>query len=151
MDPILTQPTDLPEPAPLPPVSQPPSKQIRKLQLILILVAFFAILLVVPFLFPITHLLNDSKTIPSPTTEIKPSATVAVTQTPTPTCIPRPSCLDATPRCMIAQTSDMCPAPTKKPVVPQEGNPMCTLDAKLCPDGSYVSRSGPNCEFSTCP
>src|SRR3989344_1332929 len=27
----------------------------------------------------------------------------------------------------------------------------CTQDAKLCPDGSYVSRSGPNCEFSLCP
>jgi len=23
----------------------------------------------------------------------------------------------------------------------------CTMDAKLCPDGSYVGRSGPNCEF----
>lgn len=27
----------------------------------------------------------------------------------------------------------------------------CTMDAKLCPDGSYVSRSGPNCEFAQCP
>ncbi len=27
----------------------------------------------------------------------------------------------------------------------------CTQDAKLCPDGSYVGRSGPNCEFSPCP
>ena len=30
-------------------------------------------------------------------------------QKPTPTCRPRPACLDATPRCMIAETSDMCP------------------------------------------
>lgn len=29
--------------------------------------------------------------------------------TPRPTCKPRPACLDATPRCMIAETSDMCP------------------------------------------
>lgn len=27
----------------------------------------------------------------------------------------------------------------------------CTMDAKLCPDGSYVSRQGPNCEFAPCP
>lgn len=27
----------------------------------------------------------------------------------------------------------------------------CTQDAKLCPDGSYVGRSGPNCEFTACP
>jgi len=28
---------------------------------------------------------------------------------PTPTCKPRPACLDATPRCLIPETSDMCP------------------------------------------
>jgi hypothetical protein len=28
---------------------------------------------------------------------------------------------------------------------------VCTLEAKLCPDGSYVGRSGPKCEFSPCP
>ncbi len=27
----------------------------------------------------------------------------------------------------------------------------CTMEAKLCPDGSYVGRTGPNCEFSACP
>lgn len=27
----------------------------------------------------------------------------------------------------------------------------CTQEAKLCPDGSYVSREGPNCDFSPCP
>jgi hypothetical protein len=27
----------------------------------------------------------------------------------------------------------------------------CTLDAKICPDGSSVGRSGPNCEFAPCP
>jgi len=27
----------------------------------------------------------------------------------------------------------------------------CTADAKLCPDGSYVGRTGPNCEFAICP
>jgi hypothetical protein len=27
----------------------------------------------------------------------------------------------------------------------------CTLDAKQCPDGSYVGRTGPKCEFQACP
>ena len=33
---------------------------------------------------------------------------------------------------------------TKSPV-------FCTQDAKQCPDGSYVSRQGPKCEFAPCP
>ncbi len=28
---------------------------------------------------------------------------------------------------------------------------MCTMDAKMCSDGSYVSRSGPQCAFAACP
>jgi len=28
---------------------------------------------------------------------------------------------------------------------------MCTMDAKICPDGSHVARQGPNCEFAPCP
>ena len=27
----------------------------------------------------------------------------------------------------------------------------CTKEAKLCPDGSYVGRTGPGCEFAECP
>lgn len=27
----------------------------------------------------------------------------------------------------------------------------CTMDAKQCPDGSYVGRQGPKCEFAKCP
>lgn len=27
----------------------------------------------------------------------------------------------------------------------------CTTEAKICPDGSAVGRSGPNCEFAACP
>lgn len=34
------------------------------------------------------------------------------------------------------------PAPTPK---------ACTQEAKLCPDGSYVGRTGSNCEFAACP
>ena len=35
------------------------------------------------------------------------------------------------------------PAPFPQPVA-------CTMDARQCPDGSYVGRTGPNCEF-VCP
>ena len=31
------------------------------------------------------------------------------------------------------------------------GQTACTLEAKLCPDGSYVGRTGPRGEFSSCP
>jgi Immunoglobulin-like domain of bacterial spore germination len=34
------------------------------------------------------------------------------------------------------------------PVVPEPV--ACTMDAMMCPDGSYVGRTGPNCEF-VCP
>ncbi len=27
----------------------------------------------------------------------------------------------------------------------------CTMEAKMCPDGSYVGRIGPDCEFAACP
>jgi hypothetical protein len=36
------------------------------------------------------------------------------------------------------------------PSEPPPGN-ACTMDAKVCPDGSAVGRSGPNCEFAPCP
>ncbi len=68
---------------------------------------------------------------------------------PTPTCRPRPACLDATPRCLLPETSDMC-RPSITP--PSGGGIVCTQDAKLCPDGkTYVGRQGPKCEFAACP
>lgn len=27
----------------------------------------------------------------------------------------------------------------------------CTMEAKICPDGTAVGREGPNCEFAACP
>jgi hypothetical protein len=27
----------------------------------------------------------------------------------------------------------------------------CTMEAMMCPDGSYVGRQGPSCEFAPCP
>ncbi|TNE27547.1 MAG: hypothetical protein EP349_09065 [Alphaproteobacteria bacterium] len=37
------------------------------------------------------------------------------------------------------------------PQTAQAESVMCTMDAKLCPDGSSVGRTGPNCEFAPCP
>lgn len=41
---------------------------------------------------------------------------------------------------------------------PKKGTPVetpeqvfCTQDAMMCPDGSYVGRVGPKCEFKACP
>lgn len=36
------------------------------------------------------------------------------------------------------------------PIVPDNQGTLCTMDAMLCPDGSYVGRTGPQCEF-VCP
>lgn len=40
------------------------------------------------------------------------------------------------------------PRPTE--IIDKEGV-ACTMEAKLCPDGSYVGRTLPNCEFAPCP
>lgn len=34
---------------------------------------------------------------------------------------------------------------------PETNQVACTMEAKICPDGSSVSRGGPNCEFAACP
>jgi hypothetical protein len=33
----------------------------------------------------------------------------------------------------------------------ESGGARCTMEAKQCPDGSYVGRTGPQCEFADCP
>ncbi len=45
-------------------------------------------------------------------------------------------------RVLQRQIADLTASPT--PVA-------CTMEAKQCPDGSYVGRSGPRCEFAACP
>lgn len=44
---------------------------------------------------------------------------------------------------------------TLKPITPtptiSQSQKACTMEAKTCPDGSSVGRSGPNCEFAACP
>ena len=39
----------------------------------------------------------------------------------------------------------------KTAVTPSPQPVACTQEAKQCADGSYVGRTGPNCEFSACP
>lgn len=40
---------------------------------------------------------------------------------------------------------------TPSPTTINPNQIVCTQDAKQCPDGSYVGRTGPNCEFAPCP
>jgi len=64
------------------------------------------------------------------------------------------------PSSVLEDVSNASNTPTTtQPVTPQNPNPAitptpglvaCTMDAMMCPDGSYVGRSGPNCEF-VCP
>ncbi len=34
---------------------------------------------------------------------------------------------------------------------PKEEPVFCTMDAKMCPDGSFVGRIPPDCRFAPCP
>lgn len=43
------------------------------------------------------------------------------------------------------------PAALITPTITQIAQKTCSLEAKVCPDGSSVGRSGPNCEFAPCP
>ncbi len=43
-------------------------------------------------------------------------------------------------------------SPSKKKILEPKPTPIvCTQEAKICPDGSAVGRSGPQCEFALCP
>lgn len=43
---------------------------------------------------------------------------------------------------------DVIPSPNE---LPDGGTKMCAMDAKQCPDGSYVGRVAPSCAFAACP
>ena len=45
----------------------------------------------------------------------------------------------------VGSAEEQIPEPAPDPGV------ACTMEAKLCPDGSAVGREGPNCEFAKCP
>lgn len=83
----------------------------------------------------------------SQTATCKVIVTAATETTPTPyhSCIPRPACLDTTPPCLLAEPADgWCQEPTPTSTA-------CTLEAKVCPDGSSVGRVPPSCDFAPCP
>jgi hypothetical protein len=44
-----------------------------------------------------------------------------------------------------------CSKPTIQPVPKPPQAQACTEEAKICPDGSAVGRTSPNCEFAPCP
>jgi len=48
----------------------------------------------------------------------------------------------------IDTSSEIQPPRNEKP---KNGGAACTQEAKLCPDGSSVSRTGTDCEFAPCP
>ncbi len=50
----------------------------------------------------------------------------------------------------IGSLSSMSNGGVQRPVAQEPGR-RCTMEAKLCPDGSSVGRVGPNCEFAPCP
>lgn len=59
-----------------------------------------------------------------------------------------PGCDPATGVCTGAGTITPTPGGTGGGQPPTQA---CTQEARLCPDGSYVGRTGPNCAFAACP
>ena len=56
----------------------------------------------------------------------------------------------------LTATAEPSIIPLQTPTASSSATPIsspvaCTMDAKICPDGSAVGRSGPKCEFAPCP
>jgi hypothetical protein len=49
----------------------------------------------------------------------------------------------------VQENSPTTSAPISTTTIPEAWE--CNADAKICPDGSAVGRSGPRCEFAECP
>lgn len=61
------------------------------------------------------------------------------------------SCDTVSAQLLVPSNNPAALTPTAPAVKPGLGT-VCTMEAKLCPDGTtYVSRQGPNCEFAPCP
>lgn len=72
--------------------------------------------------------------------------------TPCPVCAPCEPCLGQP----VAPVPPMAEVPVEFPEIEITPEPLpapvrCTMDVRRCPDGSYVARTGPNCEFRPCP
>lgn len=78
---------------------------------------------------------------------------------PSPTCRPRPACLDETPRCALPETTDMCPpsvrpSPTPSPYISSYASPYPSTGlAPECGSCSTTSgcASGLTCQFVPTP
>lgn len=69
-----------------------------------------------------------------------------------PVCAPCEPCLGQPPT--IEPPVAEVPIELPEIEIPSEPIPApvrCTMDVRQCPDGSYVARTGPNCEFRPCP
>ena len=67
---------------------------------------------------------------PSPTIH-NPQPTTTIS----PTCTPRPKCLDATPRCLLPETPDMCP-PSTEPITSSTDCKTGSCSGELCTDAA---------------
>ncbi|MDC0721390.1 hypothetical protein [Nannocystis bainbridge] len=59
-----------------------------------------------------------------------------------------------TPRTLLLALAGLlgaCAGKSNPPPADNPGGVACTMEAKVCPDGSAVGRTGPNCEFAPCP
>lgn len=74
---------------------------------------------------------------------------------PTPTASIFPSNIPSpTTEATSSASPKSSPKISPKPVLtvkPSSIPKACTMEAKICPDGSAVGRSGPTCEFAPCP
>jgi len=63
------------------------------------------------------------------------------------------ACSDALKECenSIHEKIKACKAACKECSKACKSPKGCTMEAKLCPDGSSVGRTGPNCKFAACP
>lgn len=52
---------------------------------------------------------------------------------------------------MLGRSQGQNPPGTLVPPTQPPDGVACTMDAMECPDGSFVGRTGPNCEFAACP
>ncbi len=62
-----------------------------------------------------------------------------------------PSLADDSVEKFLAKTCAPIVPPSTPPSAIEPPPTACTMEAKVCPDGSAVGRSWPNCEFTPCP
>lgn len=76
-----------------------------------LLLPFMAFFLGIKYQVMVTPSYPPTQYIPPPQMQIvsHPQHFLEITVTPEISCKPRPACLDAKPKCLIAETPDMCP------------------------------------------